>query len=133
MDSSSLQGTTTNPLCFHILEHGFSLLKSLKNCDNLNHFLQAFMCHTLHNLVQYTFPIFGNVRHFILSMLTILTIIECTFKNTRDGGINFLPTSMFTKRIKFGSKEFFFIDNLCANLAPNMCDKLITQDTFCLR
>ncbi len=113
MDSSSLEGITTSPSCFHIQTWAF-LSKWVENCSKLNDFLQNLMCHTLHNPIQNTFPTFKNIMQFFLSMLTIINVIRCTFRNTKHGGSNFLLTSMFRKRVKLGKKKFFLTHNLCA-------------------
>lgn len=125
MDSFSLEGIITSPSCFHIQTWAF-LLKQVENCGKFNVFLQTFMCHTLHNLIQNTFPTFKNTMQFFLSMLTIIDVIKCTFRNTKHGGSNFLPTSMFRKRVKLGNKKFFLTHNLCANLAPSSMSSLKT-------
>jgi hypothetical protein len=95
-------------------------------------FFKPSWCHALHNLIQHTFPTFGNIKHFILSMLTIFSIIECTIRNIGHGGNNFFPTNMFSRKVKLGSKKLFLTHNLYANLAPNLCDKFVfIQHTFC--
>ncbi len=118
MDSFSLEGITTSLSCFHIQTWAF-LLKQVENCGKLNDFLQTFMCHTLLNPIQNTFPTFKNIMQFFLNMLTIINVIKCTFRNTKHGGTNFLPTNMFRKSVKLGNKKFFLTHNLCTNLAPS--------------
>jgi hypothetical protein len=126
-----IERTTSSHSCFHIQAWVFPL-KGGRKLWQIEWCYEAFMCHTLHNLIKHTFPTLGNIKHLILSMLTILSIIKCTFRHTEHWGSNFLPTNMFTKRIKLENKNKFLTHNLCANLALNMCDKFIfTQNTFC--
>ncbi len=117
MDSFSLEGITTSLSCLHIQTSPF-LSKWVENCGKLNDFLQTLVCHTLHNPIQNIFPTFKNIMQFFLSMLTIINVIKCTFRNTKHGGSNFLPTRMFKNRIKLGNNKIFLTHNLCANLAP---------------
>ncbi len=52
--------------------------------------------------------------------------------NSGHGGYSFLPTNMFTKRVKLGIKRFFLTHNLSTitQVFLNMCDKPIFIQTL---
>ncbi len=86
------------------------------------------MSHTLHKHVQHTtFPTFGKIKQFIISMLTILNIVECSWK----GRVSMRAIIFFLlKSLKLETHKLFLTHNLYANVALNICDKPILLKTF---
>jgi len=120
-----------NPSCCSYPSMDFPFQNRKNIVSNWTTFLKPY-CATPCIMFVHTFSPFLETYNNFFNMLTVFSIIEGTFGNTRHRGNILLPSNMFTKRIELRSHKLFQTWHVCANIASHTGDKVISiQHTLC--